>query len=322
MMAIGFRKWCSVVARFLNIAKPGRLIRPARTHAIQTSDRALRARYWLTPLPQALLLASLLLAAGVNAQGEPVTLASWNVLRLGDGGQKSYPALAQIVERFDLVALQEVMNEEGLSRLKDAVVNASGEPWEGLISEPVGRRGEPERYAFLWRPRTVQYVDGAALYVDPRNRFDREPFSARFRLRSSGNEVTVATVHVRHGKDKNERRREAEALAEYWTWLRQTYGSTPPLLMGDFNLEPQDKAWTGLRAHARPLLTDGASTLSTTEARVANLYDNIWVPTQSELPILSVGVLTYPSVLGWSHKKARRHVSDHAPVYIVLKGKK
>src|SRR5690606_31610305 len=50
-----------------------------------------------------------------------------------------------------------------------------------------------------------------------------------------------------------------------------------------------------------------------------NLYDNIWAPTGVTLRIGAVGILKYPQdVLGWSHKKARDRVSDHAPVWLTL----
>ncbi len=67
-------------------------------------------------------------------------------------------------------------------------------------------------------------------------------------------------------------------------------------------------------------------TLSSIDGRYANLYDNIWVSRDSTLPITGVGILRFPEILTeatgrtWTHEKARRHVSDHAPVHVLLDG--
>lgn len=68
---------------------------------------------------------------------------------------------------------------------------------------------------------------------------------------------------------------------------------------------------------ARPLITSGATTLSTHDGRYANLYDNIWVE-RGGLPIGDFGIAKFPRWLGLTHTEARAKVSDHAPVFVVL----
>src|SRR5690606_20297525 len=94
--------------------------------------------------------------------------------------------------------------------------------------------------------------------------------------------------------------------------------NTPRLLVGDFNLKPSDSAWGPLKQYAKPLITRGATTLSRHNGRYANLYDNIWVEHDTSLPISAAGIVDYPKMLGWDHEKSRRHVSDHAPVFVGL----
>src|SRR5690606_41926241 len=81
---------------------------------------------------------------------------------------------------------------------------------------------------------------------------------------------------------------------------------------------PLHDALPPLRAGAKPLIEHGAPTLSTIDGRFANLYDNIWVPAEHRLPIVASGIFRFPAHLGLTHDEARRHVSDHAPVWVRL----
>lgn len=251
------------------------------------------------------------------------TLASWNIRHLGHGELKQYEVLGRIVEQaeFDFLAVQEVMTEEGVERLRTAIEAATGAAWDALASHGVGRGAHKERYAFLWNRDVIEYVDGAVVYLDVTDRFAREPFSARFRIRDGGLTFVAATVHILYGRGVEDRAPEIEALAAYWRWLEETYPDDAGrvLLMGDFNLSPHHSAWAVLRVAAAPLIVHGATTLSTIDGRFANLYDNIWVSTAHELPIASSGTLAFPSLLGVTHEHARRHLSDHAPVFVRLR---
>ena len=244
-------------------------------------------------------------------------IASWNIQNLGWGEQKSYPALAGVASAFDFIAIQELMNAEGAERLLAAVEEHTGESWSMQYSHALGRDRYREKYAFLWRDSAVEYVDGAVVYLDTTDRFAREPYSARFRSRHSGETFVAATVHITYGQRVSDRTPEVKALAAYWDWLREVYPEDRDrlLLMGDFNLAPGHAAWAPLKAKAEPLITHGATTLSTTDGQYANLYDNLWVGHDSALDIREAGIVRFPEWLDWSHKKARRHVSDHAPVF-------
>lgn len=250
------------------------------------------------------------------------TLASWNIRHLGHGELKHYDVLGTIVRDggFDLIAVQEAMTAEGIEALETAIETATGVPWDAMYSHDLGRGSHKEKYAFLWNTATIEYVDGAVVYLDVTDRFAREPYSARFRARDSGLIFVAATVHVLYGKGVKDRAPEIDALAAYWQWLRDVYPDDAEriVLMGDFNLAPQHAAWAALRVHAEPLITSGATTLSTIDGRFANLYDNIWVPLEHELPIAGAGIYEFPAALGLTHEQARRHVSDHAPVWVEL----
>lgn len=264
----------------------------------------------------ALLALSCMLFSILNAHAD-IVVGSWNIQRLGHGGQKSYPTLAAIASKIDLLAVQEVMTEEGIGKLKRQLEKNTGESWSYLVSHALGDSSYKEMYAFVWRDSAVEYSNGAVVYLDRGNRFAREPFSAKFRSKRSGAELALGTMHVVFGKRIADRTPEIKELASYWQWMQDVYPRTPIVLLGDFNLQPFNAAWEPVKQYAKPLLSEGASTLSA-KGHYANLYDNIWVESNTALSISDAGIIDFPKIIGWNHKKSRKHVSDHAPVYMTL----
>ena len=71
-------------------------------------------------------------------------------------------------------------------------------------------------------------------------------------------------------------------------------------------MKPSHPAWAPLRVVAKPLISDGATTLSTKEGVYANLYDNVWMPIDGDLPVAARGIFEFPAALGWMHDAAQR----------------
>ncbi|RMM39318.1 endonuclease/exonuclease/phosphatase family protein (plasmid) [Pseudomonas amygdali pv. lachrymans] len=267
-----------------------------------------------------LMAALLVLATGVSgaAIAADARVGTWNTMRLGNGDQKSYPALAAVAANVDVLAVQEVMNDEGIQYLKLALEQRTREKWSSLCSSPVGSRNYKEQYCFLSRDSAVQYEDGAVSFLDRKHVFMREPYSARFKSLSDGKTFALATVHIIYGKSAADRTPELKELGNYWEWLEQVYPGEPIMLMGDFNMPPSDPAFESLRTRAIPMVTDGASTLSNTSGRFANLYDNVFANQSARSMMSGVGIVNYPLMLKVSHEDGRRAVSDHAPVFFQL----
>ncbi|MCE9662966.1 helix-hairpin-helix domain-containing protein [Halomonas sp. M5N1S17] len=247
-----------------------------------------------------------------------IIVGSWNIKNLGWDNDKRYDKVAHVASHFDLLAIQELMNEEALERLEQEVEAMTGESWSSMASHALGRSTYREQYAFLWRDSAVEYHSGAVVFFDHRDMFAREPYSAKFRSRQTGQEFAAATVHITYGRRLVDRLPEIEALADYWQWLEEVYPDTPRLLLGDFNLRPEHLGWEPLRAlGVIPVITDGATTLGLTDGRYANLYDNIW-KIGSRLDVTERGIVRFPELFGIDHERARDAVSDHAPVYLTL----
>ncbi len=262
----------------------------------------------------AVLVAGVLAAMPAAAQ---TRIATWNVLHLGWDNEKDYAALSEIGSRFSLMALQEVMSEDAAMRFERAMEARTGVEWELLTSQAIGRGSYREMYAFLWRPDMIEWTGGAVVYVDDRDVFAREPFSAQFRT-ADGYEFVLASVHLIWGDEIAARRGEARAMAGYRSWLEASFEGADVYIAGDFNLEPDDAAWGPVGEASWPLVQEGATTLSAANGRFISLYDNIWVPSGRALPVAGWGVLPYPAMLGMDHADARRTVSDHAPVWMEI----
>lgn len=250
-----------------------------------------------------------------------VLIASWNLKHLGWADEKrDWERTAQIVTPFDFVAIQEVHSVGAVRRLASLLNQTTSDNWKYLVSsEAVGSKRYKEFYAFMWKEASVEYTGFAATYLDPDRDFFREPFSAVFTTREDGYSFLAANLHVIYGDSVSQRAAEADKLDEYVDWLRETFVDPERLeglfLMGDFNLPPSNPAFDDLRSVLRPAKRSGASTLSKANWKYSNLYDNIWF--RGIQPEFS-GIFAFPSLQNVTHRYARKHISDHAPLFIRL----
>jgi endonuclease/exonuclease/phosphatase family metal-dependent hydrolase len=246
-----------------------------------------------------------------------VTIGTWNLEHLSVRPNKDFQGIAKVAQKADFLAVQELMNEDALEALALELTKQTGKHWSAMASHAVGRKSYKEMYGFVWRDDVVAYEDGAVTYLDRQDTFEREPYSARFKSIKDGTTFVVATVHILYGKSQSDRASEITALSDYWSWLKDTYpGNNQIMLMGDFNTPPTSPAWDNLDASAKPLVLNGASTLSTTDGKFANLYDNIFVSKNTAIRVNDVQVFNYPKFLGMTHAKGRDSVSDHAPIFL------
>lgn len=278
-------------------------------------DRSKHSKHSRACLLGLIVLTAILLEGVLTPAIAAVRIASWNLKHLGWNNDKDLEAVAAVIQRFDLVALQEIMKPGAAKQLAAIVTSQSGENWGIILSHALGDNSYKESYAFIWRKSAVENEGSTTVYLDPGNRFAREPLSTRFTVAVDDQplQLTLATVHITYGDRKSDRTTEIRQLDEYWQWLGQTFDGKR-ILLGDFNVPPEDEAWSQFDVFARPAINQGASTLGQTG--YANLYDNIW--TDGSLPITDAGIADYPKWLGLDHEAARKRVSDHAPVYIVL----
>jgi endonuclease/exonuclease/phosphatase family metal-dependent hydrolase len=239
---------------------------------------------------------------------DELALASWNVRILSDGSRddRELAHIAQIIDRYDLVAVQEVRDTRVLDRLLDILPGA----WDYTASEPVGR-GVKEIYAFFFRTDRVQLIRDVQTLEDRSDSFIREPAIASFI--SGSFDFTLVSIHVLFGNSKDERREEIAYLDDVMELVLQTdEGEHDIILVGDFNVHGQDHSWE--MAGYRPLVDpDQKTTITDTSS-----YDNIWLSEEHTLDseYLRFGEI-YPFdelLFGDDDRQASLMVSDHRPI--------
>ena len=173
------------------------------------------------------LVLAFVVGFAVPSWATEITVASFNI-RIFSTGSRDDSELALIADRlqqFDLIAIQELRDEEVVRRTLD-ILAERGLEYRALVSSRVGR-GSLERYAYLWREKVVQALDAGAIFPDPHDVFSREPYVASFR---AGNfDFTLITMHSIWGDSKDERRAEALMLDDVYQLVQDADSNEPRL---------------------------------------------------------------------------------------------
>src|SRR3546814_687770 len=190
---------------FLMIRRPPRSTRTDTLFPYTTLFRSAYLRR--SPVRRILRLATVLtILFSTSVALAEVRIASWNVRHLGWDNGKDYAALGEVSAYFDLIAVQEVMSEEGIERMRVAAEHRTGESWSVMTSHLIGNGSYQEAYSFLWRESSVEFVDGAVVYLDDRDVFAREPFAARFQTPDGGFRFVLASIQpiTRHNVERHQ----------------------------------------------------------------------------------------------------------------------
>ncbi len=136
---------------------------------------------------------SLLIAVPVSSQTtQDVRIATFNVQNFV-AKKASTPmvmkALAEIVRKFDIVAVQELSDVNNrVPGIFLQAINATGRKFDMLVSDRTGRqpddRTSQEQYAYYFDSERIDALDRGALFNDgAQDLFQREPFTASFGLK-------------------------------------------------------------------------------------------------------------------------------------------
>lgn len=258
-----------------------------------------------------ILAITLFTASGQDA--EILNLASWNIRILSNNSRDDteLSAIAEILTRYDLVAIQEVRDELVMRRILKFLPNE----WDYLISEPVGR-GVKERYVYLYDKQKVKPLGIDYVISDPEDNFIREPYAASFR---SGNfDFTLLTFHAIYGDSIFDRRKEIGYLPDLIDHIQNTLGFERDLiLLGDFNLPPDDRAWSGFDDYKAVIPSSEKTTITDTSS-----YDNFWLHenyTYNEEFISLLEIYRFDELLCMNNdSQASIIYSDHRPIAIKL----
>ena len=216
-------------------------------------------------------------------------LGAWNIKKLGHNNGKNYPLVAAIIEdRFDVLAVVEVMQRQGGHPGYDELLEALGAGWAGLVTEtprPDTTSGSAEFYAVVYRTNRASPCAGwtALVYHEDNdgsasgagiNAFSREPAFGCFIAGTF--DFMLAPYHATWSEgDIDDISGEVAGLDAVFSAMAAALpGETDLMILGDFNLVPSDLE----DAIGREIATVGTgSTLNGSGERTQNLYDHLLV---------------------------------------------
>ncbi len=274
-------------------------------------------------------------------------LASWNIANLGaqDREPRHYALIAEMINWFDLVAIQEVRDD--LSGLR-GILSKLSRSWRVVFTD---KAGNDERMAFLYRHPKVKLTEMCgelAIPVSDHSNvslpgvnqsftgFDRNPMITVFDVR--GFRIGLVNVHLYFGKQNNavnrrrsmnRRRLEAYAVARWCDLRRKDKDRYADhfVALGDFNLPKWDDTNDPIR---KALMKRGLRHPEHT-AKIASAiasdsdYDQILCVPGLSSRVRNAGVFDYDGGIfrGLFQNKTKKqfnaylryYISDHRPIW-------
>ncbi len=276
-------------------------------------------------------------------------IATWNIRGFGNFTRKwmseekdsprrdlhSVFCIAEILSRFDVIAVQEVKGN--LRALRDTL-KLLGENWSMVLTDTnKSDSGNDERMAYLFDTRRVNLSGLAGEIVIPnewvndpdkvlREQFVRSPYAVSFR--SGDKTFILVTVHIIYGKKSKDRLKEIHGIAR---WLNDWAGDINAydqnlIVLGDFNIDARGDILDKTFLSEGLYVPEELQTLSRSIFDETKYYDQIaWFNSpEKNRPKLSLefmGAGNYDFVQtalknrGLTKQKLSFMISDHYPLW-------
>ncbi|MBN94568.1 MAG: hypothetical protein CL928_10920 [Deltaproteobacteria bacterium] len=258
---------------------------------------------------------------------ELVSVGAFNVQVFGKSKMRKADVpeiLGQMIARYDLLAFQEIRDASGqaLEELAGILADQTGDAFEHVVSDRLGRTRSKEQYAYFYRPDKLTLVDSYHFDDGPEpddDVFEREPFVALWDTVAGDLDFATIVVHTSPRRAEEE----VDALADVVADVVNQWGETDIVVLGDFNAGCRYLSQEQLSALALWTNPDASWWISqdadTTVSSTHCPYDRI----------VTLGSLTDGVVEGSSQvylfdqdlvlsNEMARTVSDHYPVEVVL----
>lgn len=282
-------------------------------------------------------------------------IATWNIRAFGgltmnwNAGPNDSPkrdlralrAIAEIVSRFDVVAIQEVRDNLRALRHMLKALNAQEPHWGMILTDVTrGKAGNHERLAFVFDSRRLKPSGLACELVVPpqeegtaidshafERQFARTPYAVSFL--ASGKTFILVTLHVKYGKNAEDRVPELQAIADWLAdWANDLHSWDHNLIaLGDFNIDregdPLYEAFTSRGLRPAPELKCLPRTIFDAPD-TPHFYDQIaWFTGENDTPVLSLkytgnaGNFDFVPHLfqGLTDVELSWRISDHYPMW-------
>ncbi|MBX7164831.1 MAG: endonuclease/exonuclease/phosphatase family protein [Pirellulales bacterium] len=248
--------------------------------------------------------------------GPVVRIASFNIQVFGEQkASKTWvmQVLADVVRRFDVVAIQEVRAQQTdvVGQLV-AMVNAAGGRYNYVLGPRLGRTSSKEQYAFVYNTLSIE-LDASSVYTvdDPDDLLHREPLVAGFRVRGPVPEQAFTFTLVNIHTDPDEVATEVNVLDDVVRAVRNDgRGEDDVILLGDLNADHRHLGELGRMPDVQVAIRDIA-----TNTRGNKEYDNLVFSAQATREFSGgAGVFDVQNQYRLSLEQALE-VSDHLPIW-------
>ena len=212
----------------------------------------------------------------VMRSGDAIRVAAFNIQVFGTSKSAKphvMERLAEVVRRFDIVAIQEIRAiEQDIIPNFVEQINATGRHYDYVIGPRLGRTSSKEQYAFIFDTSSIE-VDRSELYTveDPDDLMHREPLVGWFRVRGPAPEEAFTFSLVNIHTDPDETDQELDALGQVFRAVRDDgRGEDDVIILGDLNVDDNHLGDLGNIAGITWAIT-GAPT----NTRGTKQYDNL-----------------------------------------------
>lgn len=245
-----------------------------------------------------------------------IRVATFNLQTFGEGKARKphvMRILADIVRRFDVVAIQEIRaeNRQLLPTLVDQI-NADGHAYQYVVGPRQGRTSSQEQYAFLFDSSSIQ-VDRSACFTvgDPYDMMHYPPLVGSFRVQGVPPEEAFTFVLINVHTDPDKAASELDALAEVYRAVRQaSRGEDDVILLGDLNTDGRHLGAIGEISDIRCVVAGVA-----TNTRGTDQVDNLIFQARSTTEFTDrAGVFDVMREFNLTMKQTLE-ISDHLPVW-------
>lgn len=252
---------------------------------------------------------------GINRDESTILVASFNALRLGEK-QKDYRAFAQILAKFDLIGLEEVMNEKGVKKTQAYLEKLTKEKWDYIISEnSVGSENYREYFAFIYRKSKFSEARGLGFYKEKdENEFMREPYGAYFK---AGNfDFVYIIAHSVFGDKEKQRLLEAASYVNVYEYFSKLTDEDDIIIAGDFNTSADNMAFKNMndKYGVSYILNPEENLTTLSDSKLVSSYDNFFINLKKTREFTgNFGV--YNFIKNNNYAIIKKYVSDHLLIF-------
>lgn len=282
-------------------------------------------------------------------------IATWNIRAFGNLTRKwdsddddspkrdlhSVLCIAEIISRFDVIAIQEV--KDNIRALRDTL-KVLGKNWSFILTDVnKGNVGNGERMAYLFDTRRVHLSGLAGELVVPEEwednigehalskQFVRSPYAVSFQ--SNKHTFILVTLHILYGKSPQSRVEELRGIAKWlYSWADNINAYHQDFIaLGDFNIDARgdllEDTFLSEGLYIPPQLQNEDVTRSIFNA--TKFYDQIaWFNSQGNGPKLSMEFINGGNYDFVPYALANRDltkqslswlISDHYPLWAEFK---